>query len=94
MRVCVHVRVCARCNELVSSGITSQLFLSFVVPYGACSPNDSHCFGRLPDGLVEADSELLAIDSAGNIYRYSTRHFTVIEKSHSSLCMQVAFRSK
>ena len=45
------------------------LFL-FAVPYGACSLNDSHCFGRLPGGLVEGDSELLAIDSAGNIYRY------------------------
>ena len=44
--------------------------LILVVPYGACTHTDSHCFGRLPGGLEERDSELLAIDSAGSMYRY------------------------
>ena len=39
------------------------------VPYGACDTNASYCFGRLPGALVEADAELLAYDSSGNIYR-------------------------
>ena len=39
------------------------------VPYGACEANASYCFGRLPGALDEADTELLACDSGGNIYR-------------------------
>ena len=40
------------------------------VPYGACSASESYCFGRLPGALEEGDSELLAIDSAGTVYRF------------------------
>lgn len=40
------------------------------MPYGACDVNDSYCFGRLPGALEEEDTDLLAFDSGGNIYRY------------------------
>ena len=41
------------------------------VPYGACDTNASYCFGRLPGALDEADAELLACDSSGNIIQVS-----------------------
>ena len=41
----------------------------YAVPYGACDVNASYCFGRLPGALEEADAELLAFDSGGNVYR-------------------------
>lgn len=37
--------------------------------YGTCKESDVYCFGRLPLKLSEANSELLAVDSAGNVYR-------------------------
>lgn len=40
------------------------------VPYEACQYNASYCFGRLPGGLRESDAELLAVDSAGTVYRW------------------------
>ena len=39
-------------------------------PFGHCDPASLHCFGRLPQHLIEDQSELLAVDSACNIYRY------------------------
>lgn len=38
--------------------------------YGHCRRSDDYCFQRMPPGLVERDTELLAVDSAGNIYRW------------------------
>lgn len=38
--------------------------------YGTCRQADSYCFGRLPPPLIEADTEILAKDSSGNMYRW------------------------
>ena len=37
--------------------------------YGSCDPKATYCFGRLPQQLSENGAELLAKDSAKNIYR-------------------------
>ena len=41
----------------------------FSAQFGCCDPAALHCFGRLPQYLSEDQSELLAVDSGGNIYR-------------------------
>ena len=37
--------------------------------YGDCDVNSDYCFSRLPGFLQESNAEILAIDSAGTIYR-------------------------
>jgi len=39
-------------------------------PFGACQPNASHCFGRLPENLKQDSTLLLAVDGAGNAYKW------------------------
>ena len=72
--------------------------LILVVPYGACTHTDSHCFGRLPGGLEERDSELLAIDSAGSMYRYYIKVWEFTGQFKEPLRIyhitQVAFQSR
>jgi len=34
--------------------------------YGSCDKDNSYCFGRIPAYMFEDDTELLAVDSAGN----------------------------
>ena len=55
---------------LASCNLMSIIPSYCAVPYGACSASESYCFGRLPGALEEGDSELLAIDSAGTVYRF------------------------
>ncbi|XP_046861704.1 uncharacterized protein LOC124454990 [Xenia sp. Carnegie-2017] len=38
--------------------------------YGTCSPRDHYCFGRLPQWAQEDLTELLGVDSAGNVYKW------------------------
>ena len=38
--------------------------------YGTCGPRDLHCFGRLPSWAKEDSTEILAVDSAGNEYKW------------------------
>ncbi|XP_014681621.1 PREDICTED: uncharacterized protein LOC106821367 [Priapulus caudatus] len=40
------------------------------VEYGSCKASDRFCFGRLPPRLLEAETEILAADSSGNMYRW------------------------
>ena len=37
--------------------------------FGLCNPAAHYCFGRLPQDLLEDETELLAVDSAGNKFR-------------------------
>ena len=34
--------------------------------YGSCDKDNSYCFGKIPAYMFEDDTELLAVDSAGN----------------------------
>ena len=38
--------------------------------FGSCGPRDQYCFGRLPLWAEEDLTEMLAIDSAGNTYKW------------------------
>lgn len=38
--------------------------------FGHCRRTDDYCFQRMPPGLEERDTELLGVDSNGNIYRW------------------------
>lgn len=40
-------------------------------PFGTCRKTDPFCFQRLPAELIEQDTELLAVDSAGTIYKWN-----------------------
>ena len=46
-------------------------------PFGACAPNASHCFGRLPEHLRQDSTLLLAIDGKGNLQILELR-FTIL----------------
>lgn len=39
-------------------------------PYGSCTEFDVYCFQRLPNWLKENDTELLAVDSLGTVYKW------------------------
>ncbi|XP_038071752.1 uncharacterized protein LOC119740500 [Patiria miniata] len=39
--------------------------------YGDCESSAPYCFSRLPGELQESSSEMLGIDSAGNVYRWT-----------------------
>lgn len=40
-------------------------------PYGSCKGFDVYCFQRLPSWLKENDTELLAVDSLGTVYKWA-----------------------
>ena len=40
-------------------------------PYGSCKEFDVYCFQRLPLWLKENDTELLAVDSLGTVYKWA-----------------------
>ncbi|KAL9965839.1 hypothetical protein ACROYT_G029693 [Oculina patagonica] len=40
-------------------------------PYGTCKESDIYCFQRLPSWLKEKDTELLAVDSLGTVYKWA-----------------------
>ena len=40
-------------------------------PYGSCKEFDVYCFQRLPSWLKENDTELLAVDSLGTVYKWA-----------------------
>ena len=40
-------------------------------PYGSCQELDIYCFQRLPKWLKESDTELLAVDSKGTVYKWA-----------------------
>ncbi len=65
----MSLEVCLRVYAHFSIYVYTALFIIIIVPHGACDVDASYCFGRLPGALNEADTELLAFDSAGTIYR-------------------------